>query len=69
MQGLVEQALEAFGRIDVLVNNAGTAWGSPAEDMSPEHWGKVLATNLTGTFLCSQAVGRVMIGARSAGAS
>ena len=64
VQGLVEQALEAFGRIDVLVNNAGTAWGSPAEDMSPEHWGKVLATNLTGTFLCSQAVGRVMIAAR-----
>ena len=54
-------ALERTGRIDVLVNNAGTAWGSPAEEMAPEHWHKVLETNLTGTFLCAQAVGQVMI--------
>jgi NAD(P)-dependent dehydrogenase (short-subunit alcohol dehydrogenase family) len=58
---LVDAAMEAFGRIDVLVNNAGTAWGSPVEDMRVEDWNKVVATNLTGTFLCAQAAGRVMI--------
>jgi NAD(P)-dependent dehydrogenase (short-subunit alcohol dehydrogenase family) len=62
VQGLVEQVLAAFGRIDILVNNAGTAWGSPAEDMRVEDWHKVLETNLTGAFLCAQAVGRVMLG-------
>jgi NAD(P)-dependent dehydrogenase (short-subunit alcohol dehydrogenase family) len=61
VEGMVETALAEFGRIDVLVNNAGTAWGSPAEEMRPEHWNKVLGTNLTGTFLCSQAVGKVML--------
>jgi gluconate 5-dehydrogenase len=58
---LVEATMGEFGRIDVLVNNAGTAWGSPVEDMRLEDWNKVLGTNLTGTFLCSQAAGRVMI--------
>jgi NAD(P)-dependent dehydrogenase (short-subunit alcohol dehydrogenase family) len=58
---LVDAALAEFGRIDILVNNAGTAWGSPAEEMTPEHWHKVVETNLTGTFLCAQAVGQVMI--------
>src|ERR1700720_4966058 len=51
-----------FGRIDILINNAGTSWGAPTEEMRLEHWNKVLETNLTGTFLCSQAVGKVMIG-------
>jgi gluconate 5-dehydrogenase len=64
VQRLVDAALEAFGRIDVLVNNAGRAWGSPLEDMRLEDWQKVLDTNLTGSFLCAQAVGRVMIRAR-----
>jgi gluconate 5-dehydrogenase len=61
VQKVVDAALDTFGRIDVLVNNAGTAWGSPLEDMSLADWSKVLDTNLTGTFLCAQAVGRVML--------
>src|SRR5262245_35419414 len=61
VRALVEAALAEFGRIDILVNNAGTAWGSPAEEMKPEHWHKVIETNLTGTFLCAQAAGRAMI--------
>jgi gluconate 5-dehydrogenase len=61
VQRLVDATLEAFGRLDVLVNNAGRAWGSPLEDMRLEDWQKVLDTNLTGTFLCAQAAGRVMI--------
>ena len=62
VRALVEAAVSAFGRIDVLVNNAGIAWGSSVEEMRLEDWNKVLETNLTGTFLCAQAAGRVMIG-------
>src|SRR5882762_2472416 len=58
----VEAAIARFRRIDILINNAGTSWGAPAEDMGLEQWNKVLETNLTGTFLCSQAVGKIMIG-------
>jgi gluconate 5-dehydrogenase len=62
VRALVEATLSEFGRIDVLVNNAGTSWGAPVEEMRLEDWHKVLETNLTGSFLCAQAAGRVMIG-------
>ncbi len=58
---LVEFTRGAFGKIDILVNNAGTAWGAAAEEMPLERWNQVIQTNLTGTFLCAQAAGRVMI--------
>lgn len=61
VQNLVGETLRAFGRIDILVNNSGVTWGAPAEEMSLADWEKVIRTNVTGTFLCSQAVGRVMI--------
>ena len=59
---LVAETCDRFGRIDVLVNNAGTAWAGPVEDTPLRGWQKVVDVNLTGVFLCSQAVGRVMIG-------
>ena len=59
----VASAMDRFGRIDFLVNNAGTTWGAPTEDMALADWTKVLETNLTGAFLFSQAVGRVMLAA------
>jgi len=62
IRDVVEAAIAKCGRIDILINNAGTSWGAPAEEMRLEQWNKVLETNLTGTFLCSQAVGKVMIG-------
>lgn len=61
VQNLVAETLRTFGRIDILVNNAGVTWGAPAEEMSLADWDKVIRTNVTGTFLCSQAVGQVMI--------
>ena len=61
IQEVVDTALARFGRIDILINNAGTSWGAPTEEMRLEDWTKVLDTNLTGTFLCAQAVGKVMI--------
>ena len=64
IKDVVDATIAEFGRIDVLINNAGIAWGAPVEEMRLEHWNKVLETNLTGTFLFSQAVGKVMIGQR-----
>jgi len=61
VQAVVDATFSQFGRIDVLVNNAGISWGAPVEQMRLEDWNKVIETNLTGTFLCAQAVGKVMI--------
>jgi NAD(P)-dependent dehydrogenase (short-subunit alcohol dehydrogenase family) len=58
---VVQQAISRFERIDILVNNAGTSWVAPVEEMRLEHWNKVIDTNLTATFLFSQAVGRFMV--------
>jgi NAD(P)-dependent dehydrogenase (short-subunit alcohol dehydrogenase family) len=64
VQGVVDAAVGKFGRIDILINNAGTSWGAPVEEMKLEHWNKVIETNLTGTFLFAQAVGKVMVPAQ-----
>ena len=54
---LVDAVLARYGQIDVLVNNAGTTWGAPAEAHPLEAWQKVVNLNLTAAFLLSQAVG------------
>lgn len=51
---------ERFGRVDVLINNAGISWGAPALEMAADRWRQVMDVNATGTFLMSQAVGRAM---------
>ena len=61
IQQVVDAAVHRFGGIDILINNAGTSWGAPPEEMRLEHWNKVIATNLTGTFLFSQTAGKIMI--------
>jgi len=55
---MVEAALAHYGRIDVLVNNAGATWGAPAEEHPLEAWQKIVNLNLTATFLVTQAVGK-----------
>ncbi len=60
----VDAALAHFGHVDILINNAGVSWGAPVEEMPLEAWNKVIETNLTGTFLFSQAAGKIMIGQR-----
>lgn len=61
VRNLVRRALEKFGRIDILVNSAGIAWAAPPERMKIADWRKVIDVNLTGTFICCQEVGKVMI--------
>ncbi len=55
---MVETGLDHFGRIDVLVNNAGMYPSAPFVEITEELWDRVLAVNLKGTFLVSQAVAR-----------
>ena len=60
---VIPRALAAAGRVDILVNNAGATWGAPVVEMPLEAWHKVMETNVTGTFLMAQTVGRAMIDA------
>ena len=55
---LAEQVLEQFGKIEILVNNAGATWGAPAEDHPIEGWDKLVAVNLTAAFLLSQQIAK-----------
>jgi NAD(P)-dependent dehydrogenase (short-subunit alcohol dehydrogenase family) len=63
----VEDALAAFGGLDILVNSAGVVFLAPAEDLPLDYWDKTIAINLRGTFLMSQAVGKAMIAAGRGG--
>jgi NAD(P)-dependent dehydrogenase (short-subunit alcohol dehydrogenase family) len=56
----VRRAASHFGRLDALVNNAGTAVFKPMLETTPEEWNRVLAVNLTGPFLCTQAAAPIM---------
>ncbi|MGE7878674.1 SDR family oxidoreductase [Peribacillus muralis] len=58
---VVHEAVAQFGTIDILVNNSGTSWSGPLVDLPKDKWEKVLNVNVTGTFLFSQAVARIMI--------
>jgi NAD(P)-dependent dehydrogenase (short-subunit alcohol dehydrogenase family) len=60
VQAATTQTQQRFGRIDALVNNAGVAVFKPILQTSFEEWQTVLATNLNGPFLCTQAVAPVM---------
>jgi len=59
-QGLVDATMEAFGRVDVLVNNAGIGTAVPATRESPEQFRSVIDVNLSGCYWMAQACGRVM---------
>ncbi|MFN8516887.1 MAG: glucose 1-dehydrogenase [Thermomicrobiales bacterium] len=58
---LVEGIVARHGALDIVVNNAGISWGTPAEEMATEQFRRVLDTNATGTFLVSRAAARQMI--------
>ena len=52
------RVLDEFGRIDILINNAGATWGAPAEDYPDEAWDKVVSVSMTGVFSLSREVAR-----------
>lgn len=57
----VKDAVKAFGRIDILINNSGIAGDTPVAEMTPEKWDRVMDVNLKGHVFCTKAVGRHMI--------
>lgn len=66
-QKLVDEIIEAFGHINILVNNAGATWGAPAQEHPLEAWDKVINLNLTGAFLLSQAAAKTSMIPRESG--
>ena len=64
---LVERAVAGLGSLDVLINSAGVREIVPFLELPAEEWLKVIGTNLTGTFLCSQAVARHLIAQHKSG--
>jgi len=65
VDNMVKQTVDRFGRVDILVNNAGAGFPAKVEELSPNGWNVIIAINLTGTFLCSIAAGKVMIEQKS----
>jgi NAD(P)-dependent dehydrogenase (short-subunit alcohol dehydrogenase family) len=68
VQAVVDRTVADLGSVDVVVNDAGTSWGAPAEETPLHGWQKVIDVNLTGLFLVSQAAARRMIEQGSGGA-
>lgn len=64
VEALKNATLKKFGRIDILINNAGRAWVASPEDTPLERWQQVFDLNITAPFICAQAFGREMIRAR-----
>ncbi|MBI1819325.1 MAG: 3-oxoacyl-ACP reductase FabG [Nitrospirae bacterium] len=65
VHGMVKRALDTFGQIDLLVNNAAIFSPIPFEKLTEAIWDKTLETNLKGTFLCSREIGGHMLHRRS----
>src|SRR5438552_7522274 len=65
VRALVRGVVERFGRLDVLVNNAGIQKAQPITDMTLDDWERMMAVHLRGAFLCSREAARVMIPRRS----
>src|SRR5437764_13788935 len=65
--GLIQQTVDHFNRLDIMVNNAGMEIHSPFLDVTEEHWDRVLGLDLKGAFFCAQASARAMVTRKTAG--
>ncbi len=63
IRAAVSAAIEAFGKLDIMVYNAGTHWSSPPESLPLSGWTKVLNVNLTGAFVAAREAARPMLAA------
>jgi len=61
VEALADRVVSELGRLDVLVNSAGMAFRSPAEEFPEEEFDRIIALNLKGTYLCCQAFGRKLL--------
>ncbi|MHA1885282.1 MAG: SDR family NAD(P)-dependent oxidoreductase [Promethearchaeota archaeon] len=61
VDNLVKQTVDHFGRLDIMVNNAGRGIPTPPQEISIKEWNEIIALNLTGVFLGCIAAGKVMI--------
>lgn len=61
VDGMVKKVIDHYGRIDILLNNAGIILKSPILDLAEKDWDRLFSVDLKGYFLCAQAVGRRMI--------
>jgi 3-oxoacyl-[acyl-carrier protein] reductase len=68
VQALVDGAVARYGRIDIMMNNAGLGGTSPVTEMTDEQWFRVLDVTLTGTFRCTRAVLRRLVAQGGGGA-
>jgi 3-oxoacyl-[acyl-carrier protein] reductase len=65
VQNMVDETMKAFGRVDILFNNAGISKPAMLWKMSGEQWDEVIRINLTGTFNCMQTVAKPMMEQKS----
>ena len=67
VEAILQVAVEAFGGVDILINNAGTCIHKPALEVTDEEWREVMSVNVDGVWLCSQVIGGHLV-AKGAGA-
>ena len=60
IEALFARTMERFGRLDVLINNAGVFGAAPIDEMSTETWDRLISTDLRAPFLCTRAAFRIM---------
>lgn len=61
VEAMVRRVMDAFGRIDILINSAGTVVIKPTTEYTVEEWERVIRVNLEGMFICCKHVGKVMV--------